>query len=520
VLTRKKPMVKRNKRFYIGIVVLTLICAALQTAVWAQSQGSTATVCSPYPGDKYVATGSVSEGVLPTTTTHDYIDASQLGASPSNDVCSAISIALANLANANTLSTQCATPAYVVSGVGSGVIDARGIPPNSSGQFQCKTSPFPDSAPATTVNVTILLPAGVIPISAPWYLPSNTRLVGMGSCQSGTSCSPSFTELQASSWTGSTTAMIYMGDSASNSTVLCGSESDCHGISIEHLGLDGGGQNLYGIENTDAQELNSVNDVSLTNIGATSGQSIGQGTGLYITGNSTNGANNSGPYTNIYFYGTGTCLNINGTFNTRGVNGLHCYWTGKSSTKSSTAILLDGANNLIQNVYLTDYNGTDGIAIGSQGPSAQNNVLINITGTTGSTTGATNLIDIYSAGTPYDLTLMGISGGNTYAVYDQVANSNSIPATLLTTGVGLYVLGEPVTNSSGTTIGYSRFTTGGGSNTPAWFQGNYEPTPTDACPPGMANGSLFSNTGTSGTTSLWACINNTTTNTIEWVALK
>ena len=464
----------------IGVFLL-LLAASFPFTLHAQQCPST----FYDPGDKYVWQSSSSRVVA-----HDYIDLSQLAAG-STDVCSAISAGLTQLGASVT--QNC--PVYN----GNGVLDARGITPTGSGTFSCQTSPFQQptgTSQPTQYYVTILLPAGTINVSAPWVLPPNTRLIGQGSHNPTGN-----TLFQASSFSG---AILYMGDQQpyTGSGSLC--RTNCNGISIEHLALDGGSTSgLDGIDNYYAQELNYVNDVALTNIA---------GTGLRIVGGApygvNYGANNSGPYTNIYFSGSGTCLNINGTNNTRGVNGLDCHGTG---TPSGPAILLDAHNNTIQNVSISGgYAGKDGVLIGSQGSYAQNNLLMNI-----GSTSVKNVVHISNTmGVPTDLTLMGISGGTTSTIQDDVTSSN-VPTD--SKGLALYVLGEPIM-SGANVLGYSRFTTSnsngssGSSGTPAWFQGPLAPGTACGTSTTVANGSLYSITSTisSGTT-LWGCIVGTWT---------
>jgi hypothetical protein len=284
--------------------------------------------------------------------------------------------------------------------------------------------------------------------------------------------------------------MIDMG----GASPFCGN-NDCNGVVIEHLGLNAGGQSVNGIVNQFSQELSFVNDVSITGIAATfTGLSIGSATaGQY--------AANSGPYSAIYYSGSGTCASIRGTYGTRGIHGLNC---AGSNSPFNPAILLDGSNNSIENVSISGYTG-DGILVGSRA-SAQDNILLNVSSPTGSS--LANVIHVCGTGpnstcnTSYvsDLTIMGASSAANYTIADDVTGTKLPFST--DQFVGLYVLGEPYPASS--SIGNSRFSTS--PSVPAWFVGSTQPS--GAC---ASNGSMFSVsakiTGT-GTT-LWGCVGNT-----------
>jgi hypothetical protein len=464
-----KQMTKKNDHLTSGMAV----AAALLVLGWAsmvpmtlhaQSGGNS---CSIFPGDKTVY------GSAGVTNAHDYIDASVLIGSDSADVCYAINAALIELEGTGSCNTSLLNS--------TGVIDARGIVPQTGGNFDCGVNPWIAN---TTANVTVLLPAGTIGsgsgtggnsgVTTTWVLPTNTHLVGEGA---------SITTLKFNLSSGN--SMIQMGKLSTNGT--CPNDS---GIVIEHLGLNNAGSSgVSGITNIAAQELNYVNDVALAGIN-------GAGTGLMIVGVNDGNlgcANNSGPYSNIYFTGSGTCVNINGTNSTRGIHGLHCVGTG---SPSGAAIKLDGHNNTIQDVSISGYTG-DGIVIGSQGAYAQDNLIFNVTAT-----GVNNVVHISNAtGAPTDLTLMGISGG-TNAIQDDVAGS-----TITSSPVALYVLGEAMG-----TAGYSRFTTS--KSLPAWFVGS-APKSSGACPSGMSNGSLYSVTAAgAGAPTLSGCVGG------NWVALS
>lgn len=439
---------------------------------------------TPYcPGDNsvYNTSGSINA--------HSYIDASQVtGTGGGTDICSLINAALINLAY-NNLGTSTTKFTYA----GNGVVDARNIGPGTT-QSCTFGNPWPATEGSSVVYwppaATVLLPAGTIQVSQTWTLPPGTRLVGEG---------PQATIIQATSSLGT---VIEMG-TWNGSTGFCGN-GDCNGIVIEHLGIDENKEGVIGILNEWSQELNYVNDVYIINVDSS-------GTGLKIVGNndsSQGNAVNSGPYSSIYVIGattTGTCVNILGTYGTRGIHDLHCVG---GSTKGTAAVLLDGSNNTIEDVTVSNY--TEGILIGSQLPAnAQNNILLNV-----SATSVTNVIHICGTNTstncgtsanPTDVTLMGISSGSstTNTIEDMVTNTTLSHTT--DPNVSLYILGEKITSGNYSNLGFTRFTTS--PSVPAWFSGPAVPSDTSC----SVNGSIYS--VTSGTTSptLYGCIGGTWT---------
>jgi hypothetical protein len=340
-------------------------------------------------------------------------------------------------------------------------------------------------------------------------MPQFARLVGEG---------PGLTILQA---TTNLSEMIDMGpSSASNSPSFCALDpnngaSDCPGVAIEHLGLDGNSSKVNvtnGIVNYYAQELSYVDDVAFTNI---------KGTALSLTVPQAQDGNwqNSGPYSSLTMSNVGTCVHISGSagfpfLETRGIHGLTC--STSSSSTSQAAIYVDGPGNSLEDISLQN-NGaiTDGILIGDSNP-AQNNVLFNIRGT-----GFTNLIHIsktplnntfncpaqnnLSSSAVYsvcDITIMGVTNGTTGS--GKTTINDGVGAAMLTdSNLGMYILGEPVQygDSNGKNdnfLGYAHFTTS--PNWPTWVVGSRQ-TQNATCE-GM--GSLFSVTSGSGTT-LWEC---------------
>jgi hypothetical protein len=374
------------------------------------------------------------------------------------------------------------------------VIDARGIsPPPGQNYLSCSMNPFAEGQ--NPVPSVVLLPAATIDISYAWVLPSDTRIVGEG---------PNLTILEAptSGFTGA--SMIQMGSDSCPA-------SACVGVGIEHLGLNAQSNAITGILNRNSEELSYVNNVALTQMG---------GTGLDIEGTSNNGtpnvAVNSGPYSNIFFSGSGTCVKINGTYDTRGIRGLTCNMTGSSNA----AVLVDGCNNSIEDVYIT-WNGAalpDGILLGSQNTAASN-LLVNINGASG----LTNLVHISSSNNTSGTNRCPSNAGN--AGETQLTNASDVTilgatcptctnatvrdeltnTSLTDANVGMYAVGEPllsITKGNNTSFYYTRFTTS--PYFPTWLVGSGQPS--SSC----ANGALYSDISTSvdSAYSLWGCDGN------------
>lgn len=400
-----------------------------------------------------------------------FVDALPFYNPPQNDICSVINYILIT--------------DFQGGGNSNGVIiDARGI--TSTSPLPCLSNPFAGLTNGANLSSTILLPAATIQTTHAWVLPSNARVYGEGQ---------GLTILQAKSGFADTD-MIDLGSSG-----FCpGNPLDCQGNGIEHLTLDAHGlASINGIHNTGSEELSYVNDVALANV---------LGTGLWIDGG---GADNSGPYSNIYFNGSGTCVRINGT-GSRGVHGLTCI----TNVSSGPLVYLDAPNNSIEDVTLTYVPGNgsgapDGILVGSQttGVSgAQSDVLVNITGNnladvihisrntnTQSNCTPQNFVTRVSVNNVCDLTVLGVANsGSTTTINDELTNTTLNDAT-----VGMYIIGEQVP-TGGTSPGNSRFTTS--PSFPTWLVGSG--------PPGTScsgTGSLYSDTsGTPGAT-LLTCVN-------------
>jgi hypothetical protein len=295
-------------------------------------------------------------------------------------------------------------------------------------------------------------------------LPNNTRLLGEGdSISSGTT-------IQAKA-SFSSADMIDLGRS-----FICDPLKNpflaCNTVSVENLILDGQGQAINGIVNSNAQSGTYLDHVSLYRI---------LGTGLSVSGL----ANNSGPYTNITF-NTGTssanssttCVSINGV-STKGIQGLTCLSNGIPDA----AVLLDASNNSLKDVSVDGF--IDGLQVG-ENANAMSNVISNIHDP-GNSSSMTNLVHICGANgslghgpcpntnhTVTDLVIMGATAppfncplGS--ACLDALTTiKDDVTGAFLTTAagdnvVGMYVLGKSSSPSNG---GYSRFTTS--PNVPSW----------------------------------------------------
>lgn len=454
---------RKSSGCLIGSAITVLACFSL-LSIGAQAQGLNA-----------VYNSSGKAGSLA------FVDATQYNTT--GDICVAIQNILNQYQQGN------------VTGV---VVDARGFPlAQGKLTYPCSANPWNlTTEPGSNI---VFLPSGTITLSpgAKWVLADNTRIVGEG---------PYLTVIQAGS--GFSGEIIDMG-----SQNTCPGDSkngwDCQGVAIEHLGLDGGGNtSVSGIVNNFSQELSRAEDVALTNMSG-----VGLSLGFAASGpNILNAAGNSGPYSNISFSGSGTC--VQALVGVRGIHGLTCNMTAAVSCGSgspSAAVCLDSPNNNLEDVSIT-YVGQpiplpDGILVGSQN-SAQNSILININGS-----GLDNVVHISNQNNAgqgncpvnaCDLTLLGItSAGSSSAIQDDLTQTTVKDAT-----VGMYVLGEQAVQTTGSP-GYSRFTTS--PNAQSWLVGAGQPS--RACEPGT----LYSCTGNScspGT--IFGCVGGTT----NWVQIK
>lgn len=451
-----------NSTFFVVVILVGLACPTRTQAQCPFSLGNTG------------AYASCGTGINPKGSAA-YIDASVFTRTDGKtDVCAKI--------NAVYLSTSSPYP------TAGAVIDARGVlPPAATGLQVCTISPWAGTPPSGKwPPATILLPAGTIAIPSGWVLPNETRIVGEngGSSAAGTAglttiqaCLTTTSGCPSSNFSGT---MITMGNSVAINN--CQS-TGCIGIGVEDLWLDGKGLSVTGISNTFSTDLSYVRHVNLYQI---------IGVGLTVASTSQN----SGPYTDVGFsLGTATavantvCAHITNV-STRGIHGLTCTGNVGTGTIPSNAVVLDASNNSIEDVEIQGFG--NGVLIG-QNDSAQNDALLNISGGTN----VSNVISItnVSGKTVSDISIVGVTNGNGSAKTIQDARTS--PATTISAPtVGLYVLGDPV-DSSGSPIGYTRFTTAVG--VPTWAVGGSTPSPTTGC----TVGSLYSNAQGSGTNKTW-----------------
>ncbi|HWY52970.1 MAG TPA: hypothetical protein VNZ03_00800 [Terriglobales bacterium] len=229
-----------------------------------------------------------------------FIDASTFASPQLPNICAVLNSILNSLSNS----------------VGA-VIDARGLP-GAGSSMQCTASPWAGITGPTPA--TILLPAGTILIPKSWILPTNTHLIGEGDNPSSAT-STAGTTIQACKSTINTCTF-------SDSAMIQFGSSSAPGISVEKITLDGQGQSINGIVNSNSSSQTYVDRITLFQI---------LGVGLLLESN----ASYSGPYTNITF-DTGktyagqpqtTCAQLyNVTGGTHGIHGLTCT-VGSSSVR-------------------------------------------------------------------------------------------------------------------------------------------------------------------------------------------
>jgi len=436
----KRTNTASSLRPLVGVLVTLVGCLlASQIRLYAQNQVSSTGQTAIYPNQGNPIN---SQAVVDASTFYP----------AQGDICGVINYILSSSGEFN-----CGLNDSV-----GGVIDARGISPKVTGSgLQCTTNPFSTCGADANFAATVLLPAATIQAQATWVVPKESRIVGEGR---------NLTTIQAC-----TTNNCPQSFSGSDVIEMCPSGDDCNDTGVEHLAVDAqllSGVN--GIHNPGSQELSFVRDVALNNVA---------GTGLLLD----NTSGNSGPYSDIYFTGTGTCAHIVGN-NTRGIHGLTCTGTGSATS----AVLLDAPNNSLEDVYISG-SYTNGILIGQNG-AAQGNILLNING--GSSVG--NVVTIANQHVS-DLSILGVTTNATRGLANSIAD-NLTNTFLQDTYVGMYVVGEPVIANGGKIqAAYSRFTTS--PSVPSWFVGNAAPS--SSC----STGSLYSNTSGPANATLSACVN-------------
>jgi hypothetical protein len=459
----------------LGIVAVLFVClTAFSITAKAQNPGNNAVYNS-------------NNGVVGSAA---FIDASVFASNANPNICAILN----NILNGTLLVKQGGYPAT------GAVIDARGLNPGNT-SMTCSISPWagitnpPPSTillPATTANAPIVIPTT-------WVLPNNTRLIGAGDAlnypasggivPSGTTLQACNTSVNHCSFSGSD--MIDLG------AMLCplsGGIRICNSVSVENLTLDGLGQSLNGIVNTNAQTGSHVDHVSLFQI---------RGIGLLIS------AINSGPYSNLTF-DTGSfagltstvCAQILNAGGTRGIHGLTCI---SESNDATAAVLLDSSNNSIEDVRIVGF--YDGILVGANA-NARSNVLVNIVGDTARSNimPPVYVVHISKSNSVTDLSIMGANNvlgspmGSEFTINDELTST-----TLGDSYVAMYVLGKLASG------GYSRFTTSPHAAT--WAVGTAAPNNSTGCSPG----SLYSNTNpTPNSPALYVC----SVATGAWQAVK
>jgi hypothetical protein len=451
------------RRYALGVQLVTLAWFFVTTTA-AHAQCDTTQAFNTIYGKNTICSSSTTQGSFAL------VDATQYPAVGS-DICGPIQKALVTYANGKS--------GNQLSGV---VVDARGF---TSGNLTCTTNPWSGLLPHSNV---VLLPAGTIALNQSLVMPVNTRLVGAGS---GFPAGAGLTTLTPGSSFPPGADMIDMGMGSSTFCTVNGASFDCEGVVVEHLAIQGVSSGAAAIRNRYSQELSYVNDVVMSG---------GNGSiGLWLDVH----ADNSGPYTNIRYSGSGTCAQLYDSTNSfklrnsRGIHGLTCIMSGGNGP----AVYVDAPNNSIEDVSIQGTGLTqEGILIGSRA-AAYNNVLLNVTGSD-----LKNIIHICglvssggclgsSPANVRDVTVLGatnLSGGGSILV-DDLTNT-----TLSDAHLGMYIVGEPVQANS-TVIGYSRFTTS--PSVPAWLVGTGQPSG-QTC----AFGALYSRTsGGTGTGSIYGC---------------
>lgn len=396
------------------------------------------------------------------------------------------------------------------------VIDARGVPPLTSGgqHYACSASPWtPYSGSPVSGGVVpsvVLLPAGIIDMNSSWVIPDRTRIIGEGADPTGSG----YGTVLVPQSTAASPVLQFGSSTVCPSFAGCSSTRyTCNGIGVEDLSLNASGLAVTGIQNMNSEERTYINRVSLENFG---------GVGLSV--GTTGAGQNSGPYSNITFSGTGSnaqCAQINGSGPTRGIHGITCNCNPAGSC-ASAGILLQATGNTIEDVsisgfaesiqvtYYTDAAGNPQVVEG--------NHLLNISGAGGTEYSGNDVVKIsgrYGSGssTKYyvqDLTLLQVAnaGEMTHTILDDETPSGTATSTTIPDSqVAIYAIGLPGNSGYGGSSangGTARFTTASHAATvPTWLVGYGAPASNTTC---SITGALYSNTASSGD-SLYGCVN-------------
>jgi hypothetical protein len=227
----------------LGTIVIAMWFAAFPIAAKAQNPSNNAV----YYQTSGVGTCCQGSGA--------FIDASVFVSSSNPTICAV----LFNILNGTLLVTQGGYPAA------GAVVDARGISGPTALTCAAGTSPWKSGTTTVGVPSTILLPAGTIIIPTTWVLPNHTTLIGVGDALPSTTLASSTTiqacKSQSCSFSG--TDMIDLGASL---CPLVNGIHICNSVSVENLTLDGKGQSINGIVNSNSQTGSYVDHVSLYQI--------------------------------------------------------------------------------------------------------------------------------------------------------------------------------------------------------------------------------------------------------------
>jgi hypothetical protein len=440
--------------FFAVVPFLFLACIVVGLPIFASAQAS------PSAGANAVYSAPATGTPIPIPST-SFVDASGFtGTSGGTDVCAKINAVLLWSHYPPTSGT---------------VVDARGI---GTGTPQtCSINPF-SGVSATTTSV-VLLPPGVITINATWTPPSFTRIIGDGVPGPG-----GIGTLISAGGSLSGTMIQFPGTNSTTGAAFS--------VSVEDLGMSASNNaSVSAIVNEFSQEHSYVRHVSFvffTQPVLVIGQSPGDA-----------GAQNSGPYEDLYFRSAADgCVKLY----SNGTRGIHHMTCNGNNTPPPVGVWLDGANNMIEDAHFEGF--TDGILIGSQAQ-ASGSVISAVNGNSNDINGNMgNVVHISNLNTTSDLTLTGIRASAAHS--DDTAPSSikdDVTTTTLTDAtVGMYALGEEdVLGGGGAPLGHARFTTS--PSVPNWSVGSNIPGGTIAC----KTGGLYSNTaGTIGShDTLYVC---------------
>jgi hypothetical protein len=255
----------------LALTALAMVLAAAhlraQTAgnpiVYTSGTPPTGTAASPAYLDAYIATGGAS------CTTNTYI-------ANCSDICERINYAWSEAMGPSGNSIFSAT------------VDARGFtgPSPAGGAWACSVSPFTPPFNKTFVAGELLLGSVNIDTTTTWYVPSQTRVLGIGSGGTGASSAAYNTIITNKGI--SSGPVIQMGPSTAGIAF---------GVGVEYLTIDCQGETYTGctgILNNEAEENSEVHHVQIWDASG-----YGLHVSAYLSGNAFPAATNSGPYRDI-----------------------------------------------------------------------------------------------------------------------------------------------------------------------------------------------------------------------------